>query len=291
MPSSCRNAPQSPGLPTDFPGSTGSDPIYAWTDITYLLHKHGVSWGYYVVNGSEPDCENDAAMSCAAIGQNSTTPGVFNPLPYFDTVKDDGQLGNIQSVGNFYTAAKAGRLPAVSWVEPSAEVSEHPPSPVSFGQSYVTSLINAVMKGPDWSSSAIFLAWDDWGGFYDHVAPPTVDVNGFGLRVPGLVISPYARHGLIDHQVLSFDAYDKFIEDDFLNGQRLDPLTDGRPDPRLSVRENASLLGNLMSDFDFNQRPLRPVILPVHPGSTLTGTPAGATGLDPAVAAAEGQQG
>ncbi len=76
-------------------------------------------------------------------------------------------------------------LPAVSWIVPNGAVSEHPPSKVSVGQSYVTSLINAVMQGPDWSSSAIFLAWDDWGGFYDHVKPPTVDQNGYGLRVPG----------------------------------------------------------------------------------------------------------
>ena len=94
------------------------------------------------------------------------------------------------------------------------------------------------MNGPEWKSTAIFVAWDDWGGFYDHVPPPTVDQNGYGLRVPGLVISPYAKRGYIDHQTLSFDAYAKFIEDDFLDGQRLDPKTDGRPDPRPDVREN-----------------------------------------------------
>lgn len=69
------------------------------------------------------------------------------------------------------------------------------------------------MAGPDWSSTAIFLAWDDWGGFYDHVAPPNVDQNGYGLRVPALVISPYAKSGYIDHQALSFDVYLKFIEE------------------------------------------------------------------------------
>ena len=68
--------------------------------------------------------------------------------------------------------------------------------------------------------------------------PPRVDRNGYGLRVPAMVISPYARRGFIDHQTLSFDAYNKFIEDDFLNGQRLDPATDGRPDPRPDVRES-----------------------------------------------------
>ncbi len=275
-PGSCKNALEAPGLPPDFNrkrGKTGANPIYAWTDLTYLLHKNGVNWGYYVVSGTEPDCENDSAVSCSPVSQNAKTPGIWNPLPYFDTVRADGQLGNIQSVDQFYSAAKSGSLPAVSWVVPSGTLSEHPPSPVSFGQSYVTSLINAVMASPDWDSTAIFLGWDDWGGFYDHVAPPNVDENGYGLRVPAMVISPYAKRGYVDHQTLSFDAYDKFIEDDFLHGQRLDPRTDGRPDPRPDVREDVKILGNLASDFDFAQRPLPPMTLPVHPGTTLTGTP------------------
>ncbi len=271
-PKSCKNALQGPGLPPDFKGG-GADPIYAWTDLTYLFHKSNVSWGYYVVAGTEPDCRNDEAVSCAPVRQNAKTPGIWNPLPYFDTVKDDGQLGNIQSVDNFYQAAKNGNLPAVSWVVPSNPVSEHPPGAVSAGQSYVTSLVNAVMNSPDWDSSAIFLAWDDWGGFYDHVPPPKVDENGYGLRVPGLVISPYAKRGYVDHQTLSFDAYAKFIEDDFLNGQRLDPKTDGRPDPRPTVREDVPQLGNLADDFDFSQSPRPPTPLPVNPVTTLTGTP------------------
>jgi phospholipase C len=117
------------------------------------------------------------------------------------------------------------------------------------------------MRGPEWKSTAIFLTWDDWGGFYDHVVPPKVDANGYGLRVPALVISPYARRGFIDHQPLSFDAYVKFIEDDFANGGRLDPRTDGRPDPRPDVRERVPILGNLVKDFDFEQKPTRPLIL------------------------------
>jgi hypothetical protein len=86
------------------------------------------------------------------------------------------------------------------------------------------------------------------------------------------VISPYAKTGYIDRQTLSFDAYDKFIEDDFLHGQRLDPRTDGRPDPRPDVRENAKILGNLTADFNFNRHPMVPVLLPVHPVTTLTTT-------------------
>jgi phospholipase C len=238
---------------------------YAWTDLTFLLHQQKVSWGYYVVDGNEPDCENDEAVSCADVRQDAGTPGIWNPLPSFADVKQDGELGNIQSVANFYAAAKAGTLPAVSWVVPSNPVSEHPPAKITAGQAYVTSLVNAVMNSPDWNSTAIFVAWDDWGGFYDHVVPPKVDANGYGFRVPGLVISPFAKQGYIDHQTLSFDAYVKFIEDDFLGGQRLDPANDGRPDPRPDVREIASQLGDITQAFDFTQAPRPPEILPVRP--------------------------
>jgi phospholipase C len=185
-------------------------------------------------------------------------------------VRDDHQLGNIQPVSNFYAAARRGTLPAVSWVVPSGTVSEHPPDEIHKGVAYVTGLVNAVMRSKDWASTAIFLAWDDWGGLYDHVRPPRVDQNGYGLRVPAMVISPYARRGYIDHQILSFDAYAKFIEDDFLNSQRLDPRTDGRADPRPTVRENLPILGNLVRDFDFTQAPRLPLILPRHPKTTLT---------------------
>jgi phospholipase C len=89
-----------------------------------------------------------------------------------------------------------------------------------------------------------------------------VDNNGYGLRVPALVISPYAKKGYIDHQVLSQDAYFKFIEDDFLGGERIDPATDGRPDNRPDVRENNPLLGDLTNAFDFNQAPRPPLIIP-----------------------------
>jgi phospholipase C len=236
-------------------------PNYAWTDLTYLLFKHNVSWKYYVAEGTEPDCDDDE-MTCTPKPQSIGTPEICNPLPYFTTVNDDKQLGNIQTVDHFFADVRAGTLPAVSWVIPNGELSEHPPALVSRGQAYVTALINAIMQSPLWSSTAIFLAWDDWGGFYDHVVPPIVDQNGYGLRVPGLVISPYARQGFIDHQTLSFDAYVKFIEDDFLSGNRIDPYTDGRPDPRPTVRENAPGLGDLSRDFDFNQAPRPPLILP-----------------------------
>jgi phospholipase C len=238
-PSSCVNDVAGRGEPPD-----NSDPLYAWTDLTYLLSRNGVSWKYYL---------------------NADTPPYWNPLPHFTTVHEDDQLDNVVNSQVFFRDAAAGTLPAVSWVLPGFGTSEHPPDLVSAGQAWVTSLINAVMQGPNWSSTAIFLNWDDWGGFYDHVVPPQADKNGYGLRVPGLVISPYARRAYIDHQTLSSDAYLKFIEDDFLGGQRLDPATDGRPDPRIDVRENSPLLGDLTNDFDFDTSPGPAVILPPWP--------------------------
>ena len=274
-PSSCVDALQSPGQLGGKKGGA-TDPNYAWTDLTYLLHKDNVSWGYYLDQGTQPDCADDA-YACSAQPQKAGVPEIWNPLPWFTTVQQDGQLSNIQAIDSFYTALKNDKLPAVSWVVPNGKDSEHPPALVSTGESYVTSLINAVMRSPEWDSTAIFLAWDDWGGFYDHVQPPTVDQNGYGLRVPGLVISPYAKKGYIDHQTLSFDAYVKFIEDDFLSGQRLDPKTDGRPDPRPDVRENASILGDLTADFDFSQSPRAPELLPVNPPTDLV-APNGSSG-------------
>jgi phospholipase C len=270
-PSSCTNALQNVSAPGVALSQT---PMYAWTDITYLLHKYGVSWTYYVFQGSEPDCENPQDVTCAPVKQGPKTPGIWNPLPHFTDVHQDNQLGNVETLSDFYGAAKNGTLPSVSWVAPNGTVSEHPPGLVSAGQSYVTSLIDAIMQGPDWDSTAIFLNWDDWGGFYDHMDPPVVDENGYGLRVPGLVISPYAREGYIDHQVLSQDAYNKFIEADFLDGQALDPATDGRPDPRPDVREDVPILGNLTNDFDFSQAPQPPLILPTCPQTDLVPTPA-----------------
>ena len=240
-------------------------PLYGWTDLTYLLHKHRVSWASYVENGAAPDCLA-GPINCYTRLKGKSTPGMWNPLPDFTDVRHDQQSAAAQvPLSGFYSAAADGTLPNVSWVTPDWADSDHPGTSLADGQAWVTRLVNAVMRGPDWKSSAIFLAWDDWGGFYDHVKPPVVDRNGYGLRVPGIVISPYAKRGHVDHQTLSFDAYLKFIEDDFLGGRRIDPKTDGRPDPRPDVRENAKILGDLTKDFDFKQKPLRPLLLPVRP--------------------------
>ncbi len=256
------------GGPTTGPSSTlrryPHGPLYGWTDLTWLLHSHHVSWASYVERGKAPDCLT-GPIGCYTKLSGPNTPGFWDTLPDFTDVRQDGQLGDAQEpISRFYAAAAKGTLPAVSWITPNWADSDHPGASIALGQSWVTGLVNAVMRSRDWNSSAIFLAWDDWGGFYDNVAPPAVDGQGYGLRVPALVISPYAKRGYIDHQTLSFDAYLKFIEDDFLAGQRLDPATDGRPDPRPGVRENEAVLGNLLADFNFQQQPRPPLILPVH---------------------------
>lgn len=250
-----RKAPKLHPVPTMAELRDQDDTPYAWTDLTWLLHRYHVSWGYYLDHGPAP--------------HRGGVPRIWDVLPQFTDVHEDSQLSHVHRLAAFFVALKDNRLPAVSWIVPDFRDSEHPVALVSTGQSYVTNIINQIMLSPEWDGTAIFLSWDDWGGFYDHVQPPVVDKLGYGIRVPGMVISPYARHGYLDHQTLSSDAYLKFIEDDFMHGARLNPKTDARPDPRPDVRENLPILGNLISDFDFNQKPRSPLILPVHPKTTL----------------------
>ena len=146
----------------------------------------------------------------------------------------------------FFRQAANGTLPSVSWVMPYNGVRRAP----GLGRADLEGAATrhrrrerADARPRTGTQTAIFLTWDDWGGFYDHVEPPRVDLNGYGIRVPGLLISPWARAGLIDSQTLSFDAYLKLIEDLFLDEQRLNPATLSRPDSRPTVREKAAILG------------------------------------------------
>src|SRR5262249_46314863 len=126
------------------PEQPDDTPDYGWTDLTYLLHKHHVSWRYYVAEGTQPDCD-DGAVTCAPKPQNVGTPEGWNPLPDFVTVHQDHELGNIQTVSRFFAAARTGHLPAVAWVVPNSRYSEHPPESVAEGQFWVTSIINTIM--------------------------------------------------------------------------------------------------------------------------------------------------
>jgi phospholipase C len=264
-PMTCHSNLRTPGnkwVPAD-----GAPRPYGWADITWLLNQQDVSWAYYVGDGT---C---LAPPCGKPLRSSTNP-IQDPLPGFRTVHVDHQIGNIESHDDYFAAAGNGTLPSVSWIMPSYDTAEHPPDSIGDGEAWVTSVVNAAMQGPDWLHTAIFVTWDDWGGFYDHVKPIVIDKNGYGIRVPGLLISPFAKPGFIDHQTLSFDAYLKLIEDRFLGGARLDPTTDGWPDPRPTVREDAAQLGDLSLEFDFSQVPLEPVILDPSPPGAAKGGPA-----------------
>jgi phospholipase C len=111
------------------------------------------------------------------------------PLPWFTTVRQSYQVKRVVGESHLYAALADGTLPSVSWVMPYATVGEHPENGkhvIWRGMCHVTSVVNAIMKSPEWSSTAIFLMWDDWGGFYDHVPPIRIDQLGYGIRVPAL---------------------------------------------------------------------------------------------------------
>ncbi len=114
----------------------------------------------------------------------------------------------------FYRDAQTGQLPAVSYIAPGG-LSEHPPGKLAAGQTFVRSIVNELMRSPEWSSTAFVLTYDSWGGWYDHVAPPAVDRYGYGFRVPALLVSPYAKRGSIDHATLDFTSILRFIEDNW----------------------------------------------------------------------------
>jgi len=233
--------------------SPGTDD-YAWTDITWLLHSHGISWGYFVYGrnvgpvgplydgGDDEDDQADAGPA------GFTVPTQWNPLPGFDDVRADGQLQNVQKGSNFLDMAASGTLPAVSWIIPGFVHSDHPANPVNVAQVFVKKQVDAALSGPEGSSTLVLLTWDEWGGFYDHVVPPMVDAGGYGFRTPLLIIGSMVKSNHIDHQLLTSDSYLKLIEDLFLGSARLD-ANDGRPDSRPDVREIAPGLGDIRNDL------------------------------------------
>jgi phospholipase C len=275
----------------------GSKVVYPWANLFQLMDKNNVSWKYYLGTGKEPDCEDDE-MTCAPAMQNNGILSIWNPAPGFASVVAQGPAylsAHNPAMDQFLVDVKNGTLPQVSWIIPSEDFSEHPVAGVTAGMEYVTSLVNAVMQSPYWANSAIFISWDDWGGFYDHVLPPTVDVNttapltpiqGYGLRVPGLLVSAWAKPGYIDHNVLSFDSYAAFIEDLFMDGARLNPAKLGNPDSRPTIRDalrsvtfpdgSTAAIGDLRNEFDFKQKALPSLVLSTHVPPSIQATCASA---------------
>jgi len=208
----------------------------ACTNIQTLpdeLSQAGVSWKYYLG-------DNDYINTLALVKHV-----VFGPL-YRQVVTDDA----------FFTDLANGNLPAVSWLIPDVAVSEHPAAAsMCAGQNWTVKVMNAIMQSPDWKHTAVVITWDDFGGFYDHVPPPHVDLWGLGPRVPMLLISPWAKSGFIAHDTLEFSSVLKMIE----------TIWDVPP---LTARDRTA--GDMLDLFDFSQRPNPPLILPQQDCSGVT---------------------
>ncbi len=232
-----------------------------WTQIAQELTQAGISWKWYS-------------------GQaNVTAPSYWDVLPVFSYFQKNPQLlkANVVGTQNFVNSLQNGSLPSVSWIIPGSTwhpptapfttsppiqncvTSEHPPARPDCGMDYVSYLVNAVMHSQYWNSTAIVVNWDDYGGFYDHVAPPQEDAFGEGFRVPNIVISPWAKHGYVDHTPYEFGSFLSLIETNFNV-------------PSLGTRDSFGIgKNNMMNSFNFAQAPQPVLIEPgtfVGPGNT-----------------------
>jgi phospholipase C len=165
----------------------------------------------------------------------------------------------------FLLDAKNGNLAAVSWVIPDAQDSDHVGPHATGGPSWVASIVNAVGTGPNWKTTAIVVVWDDWGGWYDHVPPPQLDFRGLGIRVPCIIVSPYAKPHHVSHTVYEFGSILRFVEQTF----GLPPLgatSQGYTDTRAH---------SLSDSFDFRQKPrtFTPIPAPLGASYFLTKPP------------------
>lgn len=196
-------------------------PLVSINSVPSELDAAGISWRFYA----------DAPIWTAPryITDLATSPNIIG---------DPSQI--VADVQN-------GSLPSVSWVCPSPTESCHPSYMLGAGQNFVASIVNAVAQSPYWARTAIFVTFDDWGGFYDHVVPPVVDAYGLGARVPLLVISPFAKPGYISHQQAEFSSLAKFVETNWAL-------------PSLGQRDSLASISDLTDFFDFAQAPLRPVV-------------------------------
>ena len=139
----------------------------------------------------------------------------------------------INPASQFLTDIAAGKLASVTWITPTYDNSDHPGVESSRGPAWVASLVDAVGTSPFWNSSAIFVMWDDWGGWFDPVKPVYEDYDGLGFRVPLLMISPYAKQGYVTHVQYETSSVLRYIEDNFAlphlsksDARAHDPATD-----------------------------------------------------------------
>jgi phospholipase C len=189
-----------------------------------LLERRGISWRYY-----------------------TTDSPYYQALKAIPHIRFGPMWRRVVRPETFAPSALAGRLPKVSWLIPPTPESDHPGyGDLCAGENWTVRMINAIMRGPDWRSTAIVLTWDDFGGFYDHVPPPHVDIYGMGPRVPALVISPWARRGFVFHETAEFSSVLRLIERVF----RL---------PALTERDRQA--NDMLGAFDFLQEPQPKMLL------------------------------
>jgi phospholipase C len=206
----------------------------------FMNNTHNITWKYY-------DHLVRAGNYKAAVSSGRAFE-FWNPFSAKGSTYTAAYSPHFANRAQIFTDLKNGNFPQVSWVMPSFPISEHPPANITSGMNWVKHVINAIMNSPYWNSTAIILTWDDYGGFYDHVAPPQIDKYGLGFRMPTIIISPYSKPGYIDHTQYQFESMLKFIEWRF----SLQPLT-----------ERDLHANNLLNAFDFNQKPNLAHIVPL----------------------------
>jgi phospholipase C len=187
--------------------NAGPFPCFKYSTLQTLLDAKHVSWKYYV-----------------PVPLGTFSPGsLWNAFLAISAVYDDRAEWNAHiaaSPTRIFTDISGGALPAVSWLIPDAENSDHPGYGSDTGPSWVAQVVNAIGESKYWKSTAIVILWDDWGGFYDPVKPPKRDQQGGpGFRVPMIVVSPYSRAGEVSHTVYEFGSIVRFVEDTFNLGQ------------------------------------------------------------------------
>ena len=208
------------------------------------LEAAGVSWKVYI-QGYQRDVTYENAEARAGL-HSQAAQLIWVPLVGIPRFVHDPVLNSkLLPLRQYFEDAKNGELPAVSFITPSG-LSEHPPGDVTLGHFFAIDVLEALMLSDHWESSAYILTWDEWGGFADHVPPPQVDRDGYGVRVPGLIVSPYARKGFVDSTLYDHTSVLATIEDWW----DLEPLA--------SRDANANTFANA---FDFTQDPRPPLVL------------------------------
>lgn len=229
---------------TATPGNSGREsiPEEGYGDLPTIfdrLQERGISWKFYVQN-YDPNIHFRAKREDLG---DRVSQVVWAPLLAYDRYINDQELArHIVDLDQFYEDLQNDTLPAVAYLVPSG-ASEHPPGSIQSGQRFVRGLINALMSSKAWSRSAFMWAYDDWGGWYDHVPPPQIDEFGYGFRVPALLVSPYARRGFVDSTEYDYTSALKFIQENWNV-------------PPLATRDARAQ--SFVKAFDFSQPPRAP---------------------------------